>query len=378
MTATHSIRLRFQFARTTRRAARSCAFTLLELLLALALSALVFVAISMAIDLNLRTIDSGRTEIEESQLARAVLRHIADDIRGAVQHQVIDFSSLEGLTDTATAGLGNLESELDLVGTDLDPNNTDNPAGGQTGGQSGGQTGGQGGAGGADALGELAGGLMGETSDPLEISTTAAPPPIPGIYGTQYELQIDVSRLPRPDEFSGVMTLGVGASPVQLPTDIKTVSYFLRPPETATDDNYSMTRGGFTDEARLGGLVRREIDRAAGLMAAENAGSAFLDEMGDVIAPEVTHLEFRYFDGTQWLLEWYSDQMEGLPVAIEIALAVTPQKFLQTDEDSPFASSGEELFRGEVVYRMVVRLPAAKPPAPETEETTTTTEETTP
>jgi hypothetical protein len=72
--------------------------------------------------------------------------------------------------------------------------------------------------------------------------------------------------------------------------------------------------------------------------------------------------------------------MEGLPVAIEIALAVTPQKFLQTDEDSPFASSGEELFRGEVVYRMVVRLPAAKPPAPETETGTTgttgTTEET--
>jgi hypothetical protein len=327
----------------------------------------------MAIDLHLRTIDSGRTEIEESQLARAVLRQMADDIRGAVQYQVIDFSSLEGLTADATAGLANLESELDLVGTDLDPNNTNNPTG--AGGQADGNSP-------ADQSGDIGGSLMGETSDPLEISSTAAPPPIPGIYGTQYELQIDVSRLPRPDEFSGVMTLGVGASPVQLPTDIKTVSYFLQPPETETNDAYSMTRGGFTDEARLGGLVRREIDRAAGLMAAENAGSAFLEEMGDVIAPEVTHLEFRYFDGTQWLLEWYSDQMEGLPVAIEIALAVTPQKFLQTDEDSPFASSGEELFRGEVVYRMVVRLPAAKPPAPETETetgtpgTTGTTEET--
>ena len=75
-------------------------------------------------------------------------------------------------------------------------------------------------------------------------------------------MQIDVSRLPRPDEFSGVMTLGVGASPVQLPTDIKTVSYFIQPPETAANDNYTMTRGGFSDEAKLGGLVRREIDRA--------------------------------------------------------------------------------------------------------------------
>jgi type II secretory pathway pseudopilin PulG len=319
------------------------AFTLLELLLALALSALVFVAIAMAIDLHLRVIDTGRTEIEESQLARAVLRRMADDLRGAVQHQVIDFSTLEGLSSDALSGLQNLASEDDFVGTDLDPN----------------------------GLGEeLLGGGMQSSSSSQDISQSAAPPPIPGIYGNQYELQIDVSRLPRADEFSGVMTLGIGASPVQLPTDIKTVSYFIRPPEMGRDNNFSMTRGGFSDEARLGGLVRREIDRAAGLMAAQNGASALLEELGDVIAPEVTHLEFRYFDGTQWLMEWYSDQMGGLPVAVEIALAVTPQKFLETDEDSPFAASGEDLFTGEVVYRMVVRLPAAKPPssASETED----------
>jgi hypothetical protein len=334
------------------------------LLLALALSALVFVAISMAIDLHLRTIDSGRTEIEEAQLARAVLRRMADDLRGAVQYQVIDFSSLEGLTADATAGLGNLLSEDDLVGTDLDPNNTNNPTGG--GGQqtSGGDP--------SDMGGSLVGDMLGDTSTQADISESAAPPIIPGVYGTQYELQIDVSRLPRPDEFSGVMTLGLGASPIQLPSDIKTVSYFLRPPETQTGDEYSMTRGGFSDEARLGGLVRREIDRAAGLLAAENNGAALLEEMGDVIAPEVTYLEFRYFDGTQWLLEWYSDQMEGLPVAIEIALGVTPQRFLQTDEESPFAASENEVFRGEVLYRMVVRLPAAKPPAPPSETETET------
>jgi hypothetical protein len=314
----------------------------------------------MAIDLHLRAIDSGRTEIEESQLARAILRRMADDLRGAVQYQVIDFSSLEGLSADAMAGLGNLQSEDDLTGIDLDPNNTDsqNGAGGQTGGDAGSPS-------------DLIGGLMGDltgSSAPQDISASSAPPLIPGIYGNQYELQIDVSRLPRPDEFSGVMTMGVGASPVQLPSDIKTVSYFLRAPETSTSDAYSMTRGGFSDEAELGGLVRREIDRAAGLLAAENSGAALLDEMGDVIAPEVTHLEFRYFDGAQWLLEWYSDEMEGLPVAVEIALAVTPQRFLQTDEESPFAGAGEELFRGEVVYRMVVRLPAARPPKPETEE----------
>ncbi|MBW3597195.1 MAG: type II secretion system protein GspJ [Planctomycetes bacterium] len=322
-------------------------FTLLELLLALALATLVFAAIAMAIDIHLRIINVGRTETEEAQLARAILRRMSDDLRGAVAYQVIDFSSLDQLaSDDAT--LGSLQSEDDLTGADLD----DESAGG--------------GASGEDDLPAAEDEMPHSSSQ--DIASTAAPAVIPGVYGNQYELQIDVSRLPRPDEFDAVMMLADGASPMQIPSDIKTVSYYLRAPGDAAAAS-PMTQGGFSDEAELGGLVRREIDRAVARYDADYGDVTLLDAAGDVIAPEVTGLEFRYFDGVGWLLEWDSELMGGLPVAVEIALAITPRRFLETGEDAVFGASAGEYFPGEIVYRMVVRLPAAQPiPPPETEE----------
>lgn len=319
--------------------------TLLELLLALSLTGMVFVAIGMAIDLHLRSIDIGRTETEEAQLARALLRRMADDLRAAVQYQVIDFSSLQSVAPGAT-DLGDLQSEDDLVGTGLDPENLGELIGG--GGMSTGQA--------ADA------------STSQDIAATAAPAAVPGVYGNQYELQIDVSRLPRPDEYQGVMALDAGASPLQIPSDVKTVSYFLRPPDDA-QAAAPTTQGGFADEAPQGGLVRRELDRAVARLASDSGDGALLDATGDVLAPEVTGLEFRYFDGTQWLFDWDSDAMGGLPAAVEIAIAITPRRFLESDENSLLGGGADEPFPGEVVYRMVVRLPAAKPaPATPVEE----------
>ena len=78
--------------------------TLLELILALALSVLVLMAIGMAIDMHYRMFDVRRTSIEETHVARAVLRSIADDLRTAVQYIPPDLSGLETVTgNTATA-----------------------------------------------------------------------------------------------------------------------------------------------------------------------------------------------------------------------------------------------------------------------------------
>ncbi len=312
-------------------------FTLLELLLALALAALVFMAIAMAIDLHLRSIDVGRTETEEAQLARAILRRMADDLRSAVQYQVIDFSSLQSLAAGAGESLAGLQSEDDFVGSALD----------------------------SFGMGEtmeedLMSGGMSSGSASLSISSAATPAAVPGVRGTQYELQIDVSRLPRPDEFQGVIALGANASPVLNPSDIKTVSYFLRPPEENLT-TASVVPGFSEEESKLGGLVRREIDRAVALLAAETGDQTLLDATGELIAPEVTGLEFRYFDGSQWLYDWDSEAMGGLPTAVEIALAITPRRFLEEEDSFLLGDSASELFPGEVVYRMVVRLPAAKP-----------------
>ncbi len=61
-------------------------FTLLEVVLALALAALVLYTLTLAVGLHLRMADAGRTDVEEAALARALLRRIADDLRGAVRY----------------------------------------------------------------------------------------------------------------------------------------------------------------------------------------------------------------------------------------------------------------------------------------------------
>src|SRR3954468_8310980 len=59
------------------------AFTLFELILAVALSAILLTLVGTAINLYLMRIDADRTRVEEAQLARSVLSMIADDIRAA-------------------------------------------------------------------------------------------------------------------------------------------------------------------------------------------------------------------------------------------------------------------------------------------------------
>ena len=50
------------------------------------LAVLVLMAVGMAINLHLRLLDSGRTKVEEAQLARAIFRNIAHDLQNAVPY----------------------------------------------------------------------------------------------------------------------------------------------------------------------------------------------------------------------------------------------------------------------------------------------------
>ena len=73
--------IRHQLQRDCRR--RRNGFTLIEVLLSLGLAALVLVALATAVDVHLRCVQTGRTHVEEAQLARALLHRIGDDLRNA-------------------------------------------------------------------------------------------------------------------------------------------------------------------------------------------------------------------------------------------------------------------------------------------------------
>ena len=68
------------------------AFTLFELILAIALSATLLALIGTAINLYLVRMDTGRTRVEEAQLARSILATIAADVRATTVYQTQDIS----------------------------------------------------------------------------------------------------------------------------------------------------------------------------------------------------------------------------------------------------------------------------------------------
>lgn len=342
------------------------AFTLLEVMLALALTAVIITLIGGAIDMHLRQLSSRRAGIEEAQLARAILRRIADDLRAVVVNRPADFGSFDPL------GEGEGETA---------------PA-----------------AGGSGSGGGSSGATETESSAADELAATGVLPDELGIYGNLYELNIDISRLPRYEEYDLLLEMGDYTAAGSL-GDIKTVSYFFLGAPTSGSygssalnsslnsyrstsygassasaygtSRYGSSASGTANRAASGfygqnrdamqantGLARRVMDRASIRFAQQNADLGWLDQQTELFAPEVIALEFAYFDGVEWLLEWDTQQEGGLPWAVEIVLV------LRADDARLPATSlltGAGINYDEVgtnhVYRMVVSLPMVDPNA---------------
>lgn len=332
-------------------------FTLFEIILAIGLSAIVLFLLSMAIKVHLTATDARRTQIEEAQLARAVLQRLADDLRSTVQYKPIDFSSVAGLADLEELdgiaegelpeGIGNEspDSENEFGNAPLpDEANEDEPD---------------------QAVADIAG--------------EVAPQAVPGLYGNRYELQLDVSRLPRLDEYDIVIRGDAELGAADLPSDIKTVAYYVTggPASTdtaATSEPAAQTQlGAFNpDEAppRRAGLIRRSLDRAVTQYAIETGDLDTVNAAGELLAPEVIAVEFRYTDGVEWFEEWNTADRGSLPLAVQVAVAIdmhaAERAELPSHTTSILAEEGEDLPQA-VVYRLLVHLPLAEPPSAEEE-----------
>ncbi len=295
---------------------RRSAVTLLELLLALALTGLLMMLIVSAIDLNLRALELRRTDVERSQLARAVLRQLATDLKNAILYEPIDVSG------APQADLGEWsEGGDDLLG---------------------------------DLFGDAELGLGLTTANNLDIAGALEPTSQPGLFGNPYELQVDTSRLPRVDQYHQVL-IGAEGAEASIPSDVKTVAYFL---QFETRDGGPVLPGAAGETT--GGLARREWDRAVTAWAAANGGLELTASTGQSLAPEVNRLEFRYFDGLAWLSEWDSLQLGGLPIAVEITIGIDPMYGSDRDAAEAVRLEWESQDLTDYTYRLVVRLPAAR------------------
>jgi hypothetical protein len=322
--------------------------TLMEVLLTLALSAVVVMLLVYAIDMHLRMLDVRRTNVEQAQLARAVLQIMANDIRGALQSDPVDFSSAGELL-----GAGNIDvSDLEIGGDE------------DTG----------------DALEEVDLDAL-EDSPTVDIATNSDTPALPGLYGNRYELRVDVSRLPRPDQYVASLTVDADG-PTDIPSEVKTVAYYLYSSEAGRDSTVladTALSGGMAslspnDTPR--GLVRRDQSRILTQWAAENGGLDTLRRGTVLLAEEVTHLEFRYFDGTEWLEQWDTQEEGGLPVAVQIEIWVaSPSEIARREEEQletarrlqPVTADDGLVSAYGQPYRLTVELPVAEPTTDEDE-----------
>ncbi len=215
---------------------------------------------------------------------------------------------------------------------------------------------------GLDALG-MSDDASGASQD---IASSGEPAPEPGLYGNQYELLVDTSRLPRVDQFQRMITADSQLALEDIPSDVKTVAYYV-----VTEAN-----AGLVTSAQLNnseepeyGLARRVLDRAVTLRATESAGSMGLQNAGVIIAPEVVGIEFQYFDGAEWLMEWDSSEKGGLPVAVRILLAIRNE---QGSVEQTDVTSMTDVQTPHKIYSLTVRIPIAQPTA---ESDTTTMED---
>jgi len=232
-------------------------FTLIEVVLSLAISIVLMGLLASATQMFLMNLDNERDELERARAARAVLQVMADDFRAAVQYKEIDTTALDEAIASVEAMLPTGEEEE-----------------------------------------------VQEEEEPVVVEQ-------PGLAGGPDSISLDISRLPRRDQYLPSVDPKSGQI-ISLPSEIRNINYVVGVAEEyGGQDPVNATR-------RVG-LLRMEFDRAAKRYADEGGGAMPGYEM---LAEEVKQLGFRYFDGESWADTWDTNEMRTLPVAIEITLLV--------------------------------------------------------
>lgn len=318
---------------TSRKRCRR-AFTLFELILAIALSVALLALIGTAINLYLLQVDASRTRIEETQLARSVLAMIASDLRATSIYKPQDTSGAASLVSASSQF--DVDS-LDNPNAPSSPGSTSGGAGSPSGPSSPGSpsTSGSGASGigmsGGSGLGGSAGGGAAGTGGENDLTMPL------GVNGTVEEIYVDVERLPRLDELflsttgysntqTAVTPVGAGTVTPAQANSVKTVRYFVRQGKAIEAGSLAATSLAPEAQMEAGGLVRQQIPRPQRVMAEQIGDQSVLDSGQTLIAPEVVHIEFRYFDPTlgQVIDYWDMKEKGGLPPAIEVRIWIMP------------------------------------------------------
>ncbi|MCR4412585.1 MAG: prepilin-type N-terminal cleavage/methylation domain-containing protein [Thermoguttaceae bacterium] len=264
-----------------RAAMRRRGFTLLELLVAAGLSAVVLAGLWTMFSIFERLFTKAETQVERAQLARALMQQLADDLRSAIPDNVSVAAT--GATSVRRFGLFGTREALQV--------------------------------------------------DVLQITARPIGPPRAPERGLAQNdsLADELEELLSPDFLP------------QAP-ELRTVRYTFEPPDVEDALGDASASPGFSglvrrefdwqtpaDERDAAGEDQRagedkdawdEFEFLAEEFGPADPLSIRAQESSATWAPEVVGVEFRYFDGSVWTDQWNSLQRKSLPVAVEAVLRV--------------------------------------------------------
>lgn len=323
---------------TTSREAVRRAFSLIELIVALALSVILISAIYGAISLHWRYETLGREQIDRSQLSLAIFRKLSEDV-GSVM-----FSEPPAATEDDSASTGTSTTSSGTSSSTASTTSTTTSSG-------------------STGVSGTTDSTSGTTpSGGAETSSAAASTVVPtslGIVGTADYIQLDVSL---PQMLDAVIPVDPSTSdPVQPASDLLRITWMLIRPQRAEEFTT-----GVDSLVRNPALARYSEDRLAESASVESSesdiattssdSSTTLPEIPDssILAREIVALQFRYFDGYSWVTDWDSTTMGRLPRAIEVSMG-----FL----DAPrFGSATKSSLAASVTtVKHVILVPASSP-----------------
>lgn len=315
-------------AESGKRKAEVAAFTLMEIVLAIALTSVVMYLLMTAIELYMNRVDSSRSRVESAQLARTLLDQMAADLTA---------TRLYAPPSPAVGGAG----------------------GGLNGGQ----------AGGGDASGGEAGGVVGENSASSGASTSSGSmlpsTEVQGIFGTVEQVRIDRAAYSNWQRAAREVTPEEPATVADMPASVR---YYLVEGDRLTAQQLALQGVSEDETTETAAGLYREIYATAALAGQSDplaTPTQREDAKLEYLAPEVVKMEIKYFDGKQLVETWDSIEESALPAGVEIRLTIYEPSFQRTLEvEEELRQTGQPRYRENelVEYRRFVRMPSISPP----------------
>ena len=281
------------------------AFTLFEVILAVALSTVLIFSLYAALDINYKLGAAGKEDTKRQQIARSVMNMIAKDVR------CVTFTVDE--EEAAAATSGDVIGEAD-TGDTTDGDTTDGDTTAEV-----------------EEETEI---VLGDPEDSYFSESV-------GVFGNATTLVMHISK---PLKKKNITVIDEETT-LTSSGDLLSVSYYLA---GSGEGALQQVVAAKSESAR--GLVRMEGDRASIAYADESGDLELLSEQTKMLAPEIAEIEFRYFDGIDWVDAWDSSEYGYLPAAIEIVIEFEEPEY---KADSILQTTTSELTH---TYRLVVPL----------------------